>query len=198
MEEFIANFSYYMDRQLIFFYRITDITILDYFIGTCVLAFICVIIGEITISLALRFNKHYLDALDAGMKKKERLSIEAYEAGDKTSYRALNKEATDAWGRKFFTMVAYSAGILWPIPFALGWMQTRFQGVDFPLAFPLNYIFGKSVGFTFTFIPMYILCRIIFKYMRPWLPYFKGVQKFLDGYGTDATGMSVSGVREEK
>lgn len=184
MEEFIANFSYYVDRQLILFYRITDITFLDYYIGTCVLAFICVIIGELTISLALRYNKHYLDALDAEMNKKERLSIEAYESGDKSSYRALNKEATDAWGRKFFTMVAYSAGILWPIPFALGWMQTRFQGVEFPLSFPLSYLFVKSVGYTFTFIPLYILCRIIFKYMRPWLPYFKGVQKLLDGYGS--------------
>ena len=100
----------------------------------------------------------------------------AYRAGDKRSYDALNKAATDAWGKHFFTMVAYSAGILWPIPMALGWMQTRFADVQFSLAFPLSVVFGKTVGYTFTFIPLYILCRILFKYLRPHLPYFKDVQ----------------------
>ena len=114
------------------------------------------------------------------IKQKETLSIAAYQAGDKQGYKALNKAATDAWGKHFFTMVAYAAGILWPIPFALGWMQTRFAEVTFPLAFPLSLVFGKSVGYTFTFIPIYILCRIIFKYMRPHLPYFKGVHKYLN------------------
>jgi hypothetical protein len=79
-------------------------------------------------------------------------------------------------------MVGYSAGILWPIPFAMGWMQMRFASVEFDLAFPLSLIFGNSVGYIFTFIPIYILCRILFKYMRPYLPYFKGVQKILNEY----------------
>ena len=121
------------------------------------------------------------------MKEKERLSIEAYGTGDRQSYQALNKEATDAWGRHFFAMVSYAAGILWPIPFALGWMQSRFQGVQFPLSSPLSYVFRKSVGYTFTFILLYILCRIIFKYIRPWLPYFRGVEKLLDGRDTNKT-----------
>ncbi len=172
--------THYADSFLIFFYRITDYPMAGYLIGTSVLAFICVVTGEISVSLALRFNGTYLDQLNGEMSEKERLSFEAYKAGDKAGYAALNKEATDLWGKKFFTMAAYSAGILWPLPFALGWMQTRFQDVEFPLAFPLSLIFGKSVGYPFTFIPLYILCRIIFKYIRPVLPYFKGVQKRLD------------------
>ncbi len=173
-------FTYHTDSFLIFFYRLTGWPLLDYFIGTCVLAFFCVIIGEFTISLALKINKGYIAGMNAEMKKKEQLALAAYQADDKNSYKALNKEATDVWGKHFFTMVAYSAGILWPIPFALGWLQYRFQGIEFPLAFPLSLLFGKTVGYTFTFIPLYILCRIMFKYMRPWLPYFKNVQKFID------------------
>ena len=180
----LDTFALQADRFLITFYRITGFGLIDYFIGTTILAFLCIVIGELSISLAIRCNKRYLDAMSSKMTEKETLALQAYRAGDQAGYKALNKEATDAWGKHFFTMVAYSAGILWPIPFALGWMQTRFAEVQFDLAFPLSLIFGKSVGYIFTFIPIYILCRIVFKYMRPHLPYFKGIQNLLDQYDT--------------
>ena len=180
MTDFFTEIFYHIDGFLIYFYRLTGHSFVDYIIGTMVLGFICVIIGELSVSLAIRYNKSYLDSMSREMKKKEMLALEARRAGDEVGYKSLNKEATDVWGKHFFTMVAYSAGILWPIPFALGWMQTRFSGVEFDLAFPLSLIFGKSVGYIFTFIPIYILCRILFKYMRPYLPYFKGIQTLLN------------------
>lgn len=181
--EFFSNLYFYFDQAVIPLYRITGVAMADYLIGTFLLAFLCVLVGEASISVALRLNRSYVDALTREMEHKERLSIEAYRLGDQGSYQALNKEATDAWGKQFFIMVAYSAGVLWPIPFALGWMQTRFQDVAFPLAFPLSLLFGKTVGYTFSFIPIYILCRLLFKYLRPRLPYFRGIQKILDEYG---------------
>ena len=185
MTAFFANFNHHIDGFLIFFYRLTGSAFVDYIIGTICLAFICVIIGEISVSLALKFNRRYFEEMKEEMLTKESLSMQAYKAGDEAGYKALNRQATDAWGRRFFTMVGYSAGILWPIPFALGWMQTRFSAVEFDIAFPLSLIFGKSVGYIFTFIPIYILCRIVFKYMRPHLPYFKGVQKILNEYSAE-------------
>lgn len=190
MNAFLKTSLYYADAFLILFYRITGYSLLDYFIGTLILGFFCVIIGELSISLAIRFNKRYLDSMSKEITEKEQLSMEAYRAGDKDSYRALNKEATDVWGKHFFTMVAYSAGILWPLPFALAWMQSRFEGVEFPISLPLSLLFGKTVGYTFTFIPLYILCRIIFKYMRPYLPYFGKVEKSLNEDGTRASERS--------
>lgn len=175
----ISAFYQSVDSFLILFYRLTDEAFINYLIGTFCLAFMCVLIGELSVSLALRVNRRFIDQMTEEAARKERLSLEAYQMGDMRGYKALNKEATDVWGKKFFTMVGYAAGILWPIPFALGWMQTRFSAVEFHLAFPLSLVFGKSVGYTFTFIPLYILCRIIFKYLRPWLPYFKGVHKSL-------------------
>jgi hypothetical protein len=180
MQNFLAAFSDKFDAFIITFYRVTGIPVVDFFFGTFVLALICVILGELTVSLALKFNKRYIDSMAQEMNEKERLSIQAYKAGDRRSYKALNKEATDAWGKHFFTMIAYAAGILWPLPFALSWMEGRFGDVDFPLVYPLSLLLGQPVGYTFSFIPLYILARILFKYMRPWLPYFKGVQKFLD------------------
>ena len=180
MEATFSRLYICLDGFLIFFYRITGNPFADYLIGTFFLSFLCVLMGEFSISLALKFNRKYIKAMAAEAREKERLSMEAHKVGDQRSYKALNKEATDAWGRSFFTMVAYSAGILWPLPFALWWMQTRFHAVEFPLAYPLSILFNENVGYTFSFIPLYILARIVFKYMRPWLPYFKGVQKRLD------------------
>jgi hypothetical protein len=179
MQSFLDKFFIHADSFLIFFFRMTGYSFVDYLIGTTILAFLCVIFGELSISFAIRFNKRYLDAMSSEISQKEMLSMEAYRVGDKAGYKALNKDATDAWGKQFFTMAAYSAGILWPLPFALAWMQTRFADVEFALAFPLSLIFGKSVGYAFTFIPLYILCRILFKYLRPHLPYLKGVQQLL-------------------
>lgn len=180
MEALFHKIYVFTDTFLIFFYRLTDIPIFNFMIGTFNLSLLCVVIGELSVSLALKFNKRYVDAMTAEMVEKERLSMAAYQAGDKASYKALNKEATDVWGKNFFTMVAHSAGILWPLPFAIGWLGSRFADVDFLIAPPLSLLFKNGVGYTFTFIPMYILARILFKYARPYLPYFRGVQKMLD------------------
>jgi len=183
----LHNIYVTIDLFLISFFRLTDIPILNFMIGTLNLSFVCVVLGELSVSLALKINKRYVDEMTAEVTRKERLSMEALQAGDKESYKALNKEATDVWGKKFFTMVAYSAGILWPIPCAMGWLGFRFADVDFPVALPFSLLFKDGVGYNFTFIPMYILTRVLFKYMRPHLPYFRGVQKMLDeGVGPDS------------
>jgi hypothetical protein len=187
MQVLLADLTGWTDGFLILFYRITGDPLVDFFFGTAVLSFFCVFAGEFTLSLAIRFNRRQLDEMSREMIEKERLSMEAYQSGDKDSYKALNKQATDAWGKHFFTMAAYSAGILWPIPFALGWMQYRFYDVEFPLTFPLALVFGKSVGYTFIFIPLYIFCRILFKYIRPYLPYFRKVKISMDAYETKAS-----------
>jgi len=181
MEQTFFEAMRVFDPILIGFFRITGHALIDFFTGVFCLCMVCVALGELTISAAIRLNRSHLQALKHEVSRKEALSMQAYAEGDRVSYRALNKAANDAWGRYFFTMTAYSAGILWPVPFALGWMQTRFYNVNFDLAFPLSFLFGKSVGYAFSFIPVYILCRILFKYMRPYLPYFKGIQQTLDG-----------------
>ncbi len=158
-----------IDRILIFFYKTTGFPLLDYFVGTFILAFLCVIVGDVIFLIGKKINGKYIKKMTTEMKKKEELSIIAYQRGDKAGYKALNKDATNAWGKNFFTMAAYSAGMLSPLPFALGWMHTRFSDVEFLLAYPLSLIFGETVGYTFTFIPLYILSRIIFKYIRPYI-----------------------------
>ena len=175
-----------IDPFLIGPYRLTGDSFAGFLIGTFCLCMICVVLGELTISAGIRLNRKHLQELKQEVSQKERLSMQAYAEDDHVSYKALNKAANDAWGRHFFTMAAYSGGILWPVPFALAWMQTRFQEVAFALVFPLNRLIGENVGYPFIFIPMYILARIVFKYLRPRLPYFRGVQAMLDKSGAES------------
>lgn len=185
MVDALNQFYFVIDGFLILFYRFSSIPILNYMIGTFCLSMMAVILGELTVSIALKFNKKYIGGLSESMKSKEAMAIHAYERGDMAGYKALNKQATDVWGKKFFTMMGHSAAILWPIPFALGWMQTRFQDVEFMISFPFTVI-TDSVGYTFSFFPIYILSRIVFGHMRPWLPYFSSVHKSLMETASDS------------
>jgi len=89
--------------------------------------------------------------------------------------------ANDAFGKVFFSQVALSISSLWPIPFAAGWLQTRFQDVSFPLPVSLPVV-GDQVGFMFTFLPIYILVYILFGQIKGRLPFFRTVVKRLEQY----------------
>ena len=175
----ISSWLVDIDGILIQFYRFTGLTFLDYLLGTFILALISVILGELTISLALRYNKNHVDAITDNMVKMNNLSIMALRSRDKKSYKACNDGANDAFGRYFFNIIAYSASSLWPAFFALAWMQTRFSQVEFPLPYPLESIV-PSIGYFPIFLLCYILARILFKNIRRYLPYFGRVQKMLD------------------
>ncbi|MDL2268778.1 hypothetical protein LJC71_02570 [Desulfosarcina sp. OttesenSCG-928-A07] len=176
-----------LEMPLIAPYRWVDNPVAGFFIGTMCLAMMTVMLGEVVISISIRLNRSHLNTLTRNIVHHETLSMQAYAEGDKTSYKALNQVAHDAWGKHFFTMVAYSAGMLSPVPFALAWMQHRFHDVDFIMGWPLHFIFGQTVSYVFIFILLYILCRVLFKYLRPYLPYFKNVQKMLDAAGGTAS-----------
>jgi hypothetical protein len=180
MDQLLPQAMMWIDAVLIAPFRLIHDPLFAFLTGSFCLAMICSVIGELTLSAAIRVNQSHLRELKNEISQREALSMQAYGMGDRDGYKALNKEANDAWGRHFFTMAAYSAGMLWPVPFALAWLHGRFHGVDFELAWPLSLLVGPTVGYPFIFIPMYILARILFGHLRPWLPYFRGVQRRLD------------------
>jgi hypothetical protein len=180
MDIFQTHIFTVVDALLIAPFRMPADPMIGFFIGTFCLTLWCAVIGELTLSVAVRLNRRHIDGLKAEIADREMLSLTAHAVGDRESYKALNKQANDAWGRHFFSMAAYSAGMLWPLPFALAWMQTRFAAVAFPLPDFLSGILGGSVGYPFIFIPLYILARFLFGRIRAYLPYFRGVQRMLD------------------
>ena len=178
----------YIDHFLIGFYRISDIPILGYLLGTALLSLICVVLGQFTLSLAYRANRMNLKSNNNNMVRMHNLSIYALLAKNKKAYKSCNKEANDAFGKYFFAQIALGISSLWPIPFALAWMQTRFDGVEFLLPFNVPGV-GHTVGYTFTFIPIYVLVYIFFGKIKHRLPYFKKEHEFLKADVNDSEKM---------
>jgi len=166
-----------IDALLIELYRLTGNLILDYFLGTFLLALLAVVVGEFTISLVFKINKAHLDKLHARVEKMRRLSAEALRLGDEEAYRACNKEGNNAFGHLFFNKFGLSAASLWPIFLALAWMQKRFAEIFLPVP-----LVGWEVNYVAFFILCYIPARILFGRMKRRLPYFRGIHQILSSY----------------
>ncbi len=154
-----------IDTFLIFPYRLFEHPLVAFFAGTAMLCVWTVLLGELTVPLLLRFNRRHLQRQKKEMVRMHNLSIKAILAKDKPSYTACNKVANEAFGRYFFAMFGLSAASLWPAPFALGWLATRFGAVELELLFALPLI-GRSAGYATVFVPMYILTRILMSKLK--------------------------------
>ncbi len=168
-----------IDPFLIWFYRITGYAFPDFLIGTFVLAAIAVILGEFTISLAYLANRKRIEKETNEAIQYQNLSVDALKAGDKATYKASNTLANDAFGKTFFMQIALSSAFLWPIPFALAWMDFRFADVDFRLLFTEHF-----VGYACVFVPMYAAAYMTFKRIKYRIPYFKKIKALLDAQET--------------
>jgi hypothetical protein len=178
----------FLDKYIIFLFRLTGDPLLNFFIGGFLLALSSVIIGEFTISIAFMANKRHIDNLNRELVESNNLSIKAVSSGDKEGYRKYNDMANDAFGKLFFNMIALSAASLWPVFFALSWMQYRFIEIEFPLIVKVP-LFGKSVGYVFFFVLFYILAKILFKNLKYKLPYFRNIPGMLKEYEGNYGGM---------
>ncbi len=161
-----------LDPYLIWFYRLTGHAGLDFVVGTLVLAAICLVLGEITISLTFRALRRRLTAKSEEAAKYHDLSLEALKAGNKEAYQAANELANEAFGHSFFQQAALSAAFLWPIFFALAWMQYRFLDVEFPLPF-----LGVSLGYIGAFILVYIASYLGWKRLKRLVPSYRRVRE---------------------
>ena len=180
----LATLQQWLDAFFIYFFRLLDIPILGYYLGCSVLALVCVVAGQITIAIAFFWNQRFIDRDNEEMVHMHNLSVRALLSKDKRAYTSCNKAANEAFGKVFFSQIALAISSLWPIPFAAGWMQTRFQDVAFPLPVALPVI-GDHVGFMFTFLPIYILVYILFGQIKGHLPFFRTIVKRLEMYDVE-------------
>jgi hypothetical protein len=167
-----------LDPYLIWFYRLPSNEYAGFLLGTFVLALICMFLGDITFALAARLQGKHLDNIAAETTRYQDLSIDAAKAGDQTSFRLTNKLANESFGKSFFSLIALSMAQLWPIPFALAWMQYRFLGVGFPI--PGTH---WSLGFIGMFVLIYIAAHFLIKYVKKGIAYFYRLRKMPDAFG---------------
>lgn len=174
----MLNVWEYFDPYLLVLYKITGVAGLDGLIGTFLVALLANVIGEFTISIAFRINREHLDRLNNDLKKYGDLSQEAQQQGDEASYKALNKQANDAYGQVFFNRFGLSAASLWPAFFALDWIQRHFGAGGIAIPF-----YPSGVNYVLVFLVCYILARMVFGRVKRHLPYFKGQHAMLLAYG---------------
>lgn len=179
MESLDITVLNYLDAFFISFYRFIPDPVIAFFLGTFILSFICVVVGEFSISLAFIVNRKYVDNLNIELTRWNNLSIEAIEAGDKESYKACNQQANDVYGKLFFMSLTYAAASLWPAAFGLAWMQSRFSEIFLPIPFELPGI-GNTLGYPFVFIVLFIISKMLFSYIKPHIPYFRRIKAMLD------------------
>lgn len=90
------------------------------YISFCFLAaLLSVLLGEIAISFAYRLNRAYLTNLNREVQEYQRLAEEVSAMADSETYRIINREGNEAFGRLLFFKIALSAASLWPIFFVL-------------------------------------------------------------------------------
>jgi len=151
-----------LDTFLIRIYRLTGQVWVDFVIGTLTLVVICLLLGEATLYLVFRLSGKRLAEKLAEADKYHTLSIEALKAGNREAYEAANKLAKEAFGRSFMHQLTLSGAFLWPVCFALAWMQYRFLEVEFPIP-GTPWSLGYIGAFTLIYLSAYFL--------------FKGVKK---------------------
>ncbi len=148
---------------------------LQYMISCFLGALISVLVGEFTISLGYRINRSHIRKLNQEFQMYQGLSEEASVVADPNTYRVINQEGNEAFGRLFFYKIALSAASLWPIFFALEWLQGRY-GPQEPLI-PGTY---WESNYVVAFLICYIGARILFGRLKKKIPYFRRIGKMLE------------------
>jgi len=150
----------FLDPFFIAPFRMVSSPALGYLLGTAVLALLCFILGDIS-AMGVKFlNRKYIRKIQKDMDRHHHLSEKALMMGDKESYKAVNRQALDAFGHSFSLGGAVFCVSIWPLPFALAWMDSRFAQAPLELPFSLPFL-GSNIHYFASFILIYIAVRIM-------------------------------------
>lgn len=145
----------FIDPFVIFPYRVFEAwsgsPVAAWWGGTFVLSLWAAVLGWATSFLASRLNGALHERSAREAEELSRSAMNALKAGDKDSYKAINRLANDAYGRSFFQSAAISASSLWPAFLGAAWLEARFGDIRFSLPWT-----GDGVNF----IPAYLLCYL--------------------------------------
>lgn len=156
MHEFLV----WIDPVCIAPYRALSDARAGFLLGTAILAFVCATLGVLTLRSAQWLHQARIRSFASDMERYHALGETALRMGDKERFKAVNRQAHEAFGRHFGINGAFFAASLWPVPFALAWMQLRFAQVSPDLPFALPGL-GAHPGMVFWFLLLYIPLRML-------------------------------------
>lgn len=131
-----------------------------FFLGTFLLAAQAALLGLLTIRLGVRMHARRLKELRDDMTRYHQLGERALQEQGKETFKAVNRQAHEAFGYYFSLNGALWLASLWPVPPLLAWMQLRFLEASPALPFSLP-LFGAQPGYVFWFILCYIPARLL-------------------------------------
>jgi hypothetical protein len=166
----IAPFLQAIDPFLIAPYRLFEAPMLGWWVGTLVLAFWSVLVGELTLAGVYRINRAPVKTYADQTLYYHKQSLKAKEAGDEKAYKGINRLANEAYGKSFFLFIAMGMASLWPAFFAAAWLNMRFGEFGFVLP---QWAGGFELNFIAPFIMLYILVRFAFSRVRRFIPFLK-------------------------
>lgn len=167
------TFTLLLDTICITPYRMLPWAEPAFWLGTTVLSLWCIVAGEFSGALVYLWNRDFYDNQQREMVRMHNLSVEAIRHKDKATYKASNRWANEYFGKVFFSGAALFAVSLWPVPFALGWLDGRFRGIEL-YHVPFG---GWPLGYAFVFFATYIPLRILFSRVRDRMPFFRRVAR---------------------
>ncbi len=176
----------WLDSLLLPLYQVTGDPVTGFFVGTFLLSSIAAVLGEVTIAVLFLSNRNYYERLNAELAESHNASIDAAKRGDKEAYTYHNRKANAAFGKTFFSQIALSMGSLWPIFFALGFLQGRFADIEFPIPG-----IGLSINYVLIFLFEYALARLIFNHVKYWIPGVDRLKAALDDARAKAKEMQM-------
>ncbi|SME88296.1 hypothetical protein [Desulfovibrio gilichinskyi] len=175
-----------LDTILITPYRIPVPEVIAFWFGTAVVALWCTVAGEVSMSLIYLWNRKYYTDLNQKMTRMHNISIEAIRRKNKKVYKSANHWANEYFGKVFFSHAALFAVSLWPVAFALAWLQGRFGTISIHTIPYINF----GLGYPFVFILTYIVLRFCFSRIRKFIPFLGKIDKLKEEDALEAGEMT--------
>lgn len=144
-----------------------------YLVGTVLLALQCIVLGDLSATAVAYLNRDYLRRIQDKMDRNHNLAELALIQGDKESYKAVNRQALDAFGHSFSMGGALFCVSIWPMPFLLAWLHLRFAEAPLELSIDLPFI-GSSVHYFASFLLLYIAVRLVYGQIMALCPWYTG------------------------
>lgn len=167
----------FLDPAIIWAFRLSGGPWSGFFLGSALLNLFCVVLGDVSSTLVRRMNRKIYGGYHEAMVHNHNLSVQALRNADKDAYKAVNKQAHEAFGKYFFSQAGAFTLSIWPLPFALAWMDMRFGSIPFTLPFSIPGV-GQAVMFQFFFIPVYIALRMVYGRVMRRFAWYRRVQSW--------------------
>lgn len=182
------DFLVALDPFIIWPFRLSAEPWTGFLAGSFVLNLICIVLGDVTSILARRLNRKVYGSYHDDMVRHHNLTVKALRNSNKDAYKAVNKQANEAFGKYFFSQAGAFTLSIWPLPFALAWMELRFGGIPLELPFAIPGL-GQSVFYPFFFIPIYIAVRISYGKLMSRFSFYQRIQTWTR-YGKETEMLS--------